>query len=148
MESSVDSIGYRQCPRLIPCFQRAVGLIPVAQIDMEEVGKLIEERTAYRIEGQIDLDAEVLRRRDDRQKAEDEEKVQEALRKGQAMLHTGGGGSVSSSTTRAGSKEQSRSTMSSNTGSTSRAAVRLEICAVCFYSICQMKWVWRLSRRT
>ena len=106
---------------------------------MEEVGKLIEERTAYRIEGQIDLDAEVLRRRDDRQKAEDEEKVQEALRKGQEMLHKGGGGSVSSSTARAGSKEQSRSTMSSNTGSTSRVAVRLETCAARFYSICQMK---------
>lgn len=45
---------------------------------MEEVGKLVEERMyAYRVEGQVDLEQEILNRRNARQKAEDEEKVQE-----------------------------------------------------------------------
>ena len=44
---------------------------------MEDVGKLVEERTAYRVEDQLDLETEVLNRRTEREKAEDEEKLQE-----------------------------------------------------------------------
>ena len=44
---------------------------------MEEVGKLVEERTVYRIEDQVDLETEVLNRRTKREEAEDEEKLQE-----------------------------------------------------------------------
>ena len=44
---------------------------------MEEVGKLVEERNTYRVEDQIDLETEVLNRRTEREKAEDEEKLLE-----------------------------------------------------------------------
>lgn len=57
--------------------QQQILCVELEQNAMEEVGKLVEERTAYRIEDQVDLETEALNRRTEREKAEDEEKLQE-----------------------------------------------------------------------
>ena len=70
---------YLDTPCLARSAQTILTSVCLEQNDMEEVGKLVEERTSYRLKGQIDLEAEILNRRTEREKADDEEKLQEVI---------------------------------------------------------------------